>query len=118
MHSLWASLRKLKRAFEGDAHEFYESYRERATLILIKYLARIASFLLVGVLWMVIGAVVVILLGISLGFLLGSLVGSNALGFLLSAVVWCVIGVVLYRMRHRLVVNRIVVKLRKIFFGR
>lgn len=118
MRSFWSTLRRFQRAFVSDTHELYDSYREHATLILIKYLARIAAFLLVGVLWMVIGAVVVILLGISLGFLLGSLVESNALGFLLSAVVWCVIGVALYRLRHQLVVNRIVVKLRKIFFGR
>ena len=108
--------RTARRIVGEDARELYASHQERTTLILIKYLARIASFLLIGVMWMVIAAVVVILLVISLGFLLGSLVGSNALGFFLSAVVWCAIGVGLYRFRHRLVVNPVVVKLRKIFF--
>lgn len=118
MRGIRVLLQKLEQAFEADARELYAAHRERATLTLIKYLSRIASFLLIGVLWMVIGAVVVVLLGISLGFLLGSLVGSNALGFLLSALVWCVMGVVLYLLRHQLVVNPIVVKLRKIFFGK
>lgn len=118
MSSLRTLLRHLQRTLGDDGRELYDSYRERATLLLIKYLARVVSFLLVGVLWMVIGAVVVILLGVALGFLLGSLVGSNALGFLLSAVVWCAIGVAFYRFRHRLVVSPVVVKLRKIFFGK
>ena len=79
--------RPARRIVGEDARELYASHQERMTLILIKYLARIASFLLIGVLWMVIAAVVVILLGISLGFLLGSLVRSNALGIVLTAVV-------------------------------
>lgn len=103
---------------KDDAQELYESHKEWATLVIVKYLSRIASAVLIGVLWMVIAAVVVILLGISLGFLLGNLVGSNALGFLLSAVAWCAVGVVLHLFRHKLVENPIVVKLRKIFFGK
>lgn len=109
--------RILHRILGEDLNELYVSHRERAVLMLIKYLTRIASFLLIGVMWMVIVAVVVILLGISLGYFLGDLVGSNALGFLLSAVVWCGIGGVLYLLRRRLVERPVVVKLRKIFLG-